>query len=124
MSDFNSLSLYEQTQKVNALKQHFINVGRPNISMDNVVSLCTAGFDKTSSDLQMFTAGLVDLETLVNAKNPKSTTPKPENLTNTLTEATQHYIREQQLETAKRNQAIQESNRIPEATTQPQYRQY
>jgi hypothetical protein len=124
MTDFNSLSLLEQTQKINALKQHFTAIGRPNISIDDVLELSRAGYDSGSSDLQMFQAGLVDIETLVNAKQPKSTTPKPESLTGTLTEATRLFQEQARLDEAKRQRAIQESNRIPEATAQPQYRQY
>jgi hypothetical protein len=113
MSKFDDLSLYEQTQKVNALKQHFTSIRRPNISMDDVLELSRAGYDSGSSDLQMFQAGLVDIETLINAKQSKSTTPKPPSLEGSLTQACQQLAEQNRRDEYKRQLAIQELNNPP-----------
>jgi hypothetical protein len=125
MANFDDLSLYEQTQKVQALKQHFTSIGRPNISMDDVLALSKAGYDSGSSDLQMFQAGLVDIQTLVNAKQSKSTEPKPTSLEGSLTQACQQLAEQNRRDEYKKQLALHDYNNPPTpAEPEPNYPNY
>ena len=120
MSKFDDLSLYEQTQKVQALKQHFTSIGRPNISMDDVLELSRAGYDAGSSDLQIFQAGLVDIQTLIDAKQSKNLESKTPSLEGSLTQACQQLAEQNRQKAYQQQQALYEYNNPP-APAEPIY---
>jgi translation initiation factor RLI1 len=122
---WNELGLQEQTNLVNDMRQHFISKGRYSPNMDDVVKLCESGYNPSNSDLEMYMNGLVDIQTLVNAKQPKSTELNPSSLEGSLTHLCQKQAEKNQRDEYKRQLAIQDFNNPPVAPeTAPNYPNY
>lgn len=109
-SNWDNLGLQERTKLVNELASHFKANGRSSPSMDDCVKLAEWGYNPQSSDIQMYLNNLVGVEDL----QPKTSPPKAVSLAGTLTEANLQAAEQNRIDEYKRQQAINDFNRVPD----------
>jgi hypothetical protein len=118
-SSWDNLGLQERTKLVIEFASHLKANGRSSPNMDDCVKLAEWGYNPRSSDIQMYLNNLVGVEDL----QPKTSPPKAVSLAGTLTEANLQAAEQNRIDEYKRQQAINDFNRVPDKI-EPAYRQY